>query len=105
MTMENIEKSVIAWSEKRGLIDETTHEKQCIKLMEEVGELARAILHEDRLNTIIEIGDCLVVLTNICAKIDIHGGLETCFLAAYNKIEHRKGRMVNGTFIKDLGPS
>lgn len=97
--MLEIEKKVLNWAEARGLIKMTTAEKQCLKLVEEVGELADAVLKEDIAKTIDAIGDVLVVLTNLCAKLDID--LSTCYSAAYNEIKDRKGTMKNGTFVKE----
>lgn len=100
MNIEKIEASVICWANNRNLIEGTTVEKQCLKLSEEVGELCRAVLHNKRDDTIDGIGDCLVVLTNICEKLKIDGGLYTCFLQTWNEIKDRQGVMINGTFVK-----
>ena len=45
------------------------------------------------------IGDMVVVLTNMAML----GGtsIETCIDAAYDEIKNRKGKMVNGTFVKN----
>ena len=45
------------------------------------------------------IGDCVVVLTNLAELIGTP--IEECIDRAYNEIKGRKGRMANGTYVKD----
>ena len=68
--------------------------------MEEAGELAQAILKEDEPEVIDAIGDMVVVLTNL-AKLRGHN-IEDCIDSAYNVIAKRTGKMVGGTFVKDI---
>ena len=67
--------------------------------MEESGELARAVLKDDKPEFIDAIGDMVVVLTNLAYL----GGtnIEDCIDSAYDVIRRRTGKMVNGTFVKD----
>ena len=67
--------------------------------MEEAGELGRAVLKDDQVEFVDAIGDMVVVLTNLAYL----GGtnIEHCIDEAYNVIRKRKGKMVNGTFVKD----
>ena len=67
--------------------------------MEEAGELAQALLKKDKAETIDAIGDIVVVLTNL-AKLEGYN-IENCIDAAYNEIANRKGKMINGTFVKN----
>jgi len=87
-----------AWAEERGIYAKGDSYTQYIKLMEEVGELAQAILKQDETEIIDAIGDMVVVLTNF-AKLRGHD-IEDCIKSAYNVIKSRQGKMVNGTFIK-----
>jgi len=98
-TLNEIEKKILNWANERGLIEGTTVEKQMIKLMEEVGELSKAILCDDFAEMIDAIGDCMIVLTNMTAKLGV--SLEYCYEFAYNTIKNRTGKMINGTFVKD----
>ena len=67
--------------------------------MEEVGELAKAILKEDDTEFIDAIGDCVIVLTNLAA---LNGyKIEDCVNQSYNVIKNRTGKIVNNTFVKD----
>ena len=72
---------------------------QYIKLLEESGELARAILKNDKPEFIDAIGDMVVVLTNLAALEGLK--IEDCVTSAYSVIASRKGKMINGTFVKE----
>ena len=94
-----IERKVIEWANERGLIKEENATKQFIKLTEEVGELASALLKGDPYETIDAIGDIQVVLIILCEQLNIN--YTQALESAYNDIKERKGKTVNGTFIKD----
>jgi NTP pyrophosphatase (non-canonical NTP hydrolase) len=87
------------WADNRGLYDKGDTKTQFCKLMEEAGELGRAILKNDDEEFVDAIGDMVVVLTNLAQL----GGttIEECIDSAYNEIKDRKGGMKNGTFVKD----
>ena len=86
------------WAKARGLYSKGDTKTQYCKLMEEAGELGRAILKDDQPEFVDAIGDMVVVLTNLA-----HLGntsIEACIDAAYAEIKTRKGKMENGTFVK-----
>jgi len=87
------------WAGERGLYTKGDKKTQFCKLMEEAGELGRAILKEDKEEFVDAIGDMVVVLTNMAHL----GGttIEECIDTAYKVISKRTGKMVNGTFVKD----
>jgi len=86
------------WADERGLYDNGDTKTQALKLTEEVGETCRAILKEDYEEITDGIGDCVVVLTNLA---ELHGiSIEECVEKAYNEIKNRKGKMSNGTYVK-----
>ena len=87
------------WAEQRGLYHEGDPKTQLIKLQEEIGELAKATLENDKPEIIDAIGDMVVVLTNLAHLNNVN--IETCIAEAYNVISKRKGKMINGTFVKD----
>ena len=87
------------WADERGIYDKGDTKTQLIKLQEEMGELAKATLEKDQPEVIDAIGDMVVVLTNLAHLNNVH--IETCIAEAYNVISKRKGKMVNGTFVKD----
>ena len=87
------------WAGERGLYTKGDKKTQFCKLMEEAGELGRAVLKDDQHEFVDAIGDMVVVLTNMAHL----GGttIEECIDAAYKVISKRTGKMVNGTFVKD----
>ena len=87
------------WAEERGLYNQGDPKTQTLKLMEEAGEICRAVLKKDEPEIIDGIGDCVVVLTNLAYLCDT--SIEECIEAAYNEIKGRTGKMDNGTFKKD----
>jgi len=99
MTLDQYEKNIRQWADDRGLIEGTNLEKQALKLGEEHGELDKAILKDDYINIVDGIGDMMVVLINMCAKLDI--SILEALEYAWNQIKDRKGKMINGTFVKE----
>ena len=87
------------WANERGLYEKGDAKTQYLKLMEEAGELGRALLKDDIEEQIDAIGDMVVVLTNLAELIDVP--IEECVESAYEVISQRTGKMVNGTFVKD----
>ena len=87
------------WASDRNLYDKGDTKTQFCKLMEEAGELGRAVLKDNHKEFVDAIGDMVVVLTNLAEL----GGtsIEQCIDAAYAEIKNRKGKMVNGTFVKN----
>ena len=87
------------WAGERGLYTKGDTKTQFCKLMEEAGELGRAVLKDDKEEFVDAIGDMVVVLTNMAHL----GGttIEKCIDTAYKVISKRTGKMVNGTFVKD----
>ena len=96
---ENIFECIREWADERGLYDKGDPKTQYIKLMEEAGEVGRALLKEDTDEVIDGIGDMVVVLTNLAELCGVP--IEECIQEAYNVISKRTGKMVNGTFVKD----
>ena len=102
MDLPVLEQAVITWHKQRNLIDGSTDQAQLAKLTEEVGELARALRKEKpfaNYQTADAIGDILVVLINIANRKKLD--LRVCLHRAYNEIKGRKGKMVDGIFIKE----
>jgi NTP pyrophosphatase (non-canonical NTP hydrolase) len=87
------------WAEAKGIYDHGDSKTQYLKLIEEAGELAQALLNNDKDEIQDAIGDMVVVLTSIAKFEDLN--IEKCIESAYNVISKRTGKMVNGTFVKD----
>ena len=86
------------WAQERGLYDKGDPIVQYVKLQEECGELAKALLDKDEPEVIDAIGDIVVVLTNLAHQKGYK--IEDCINAAYSEIKNRKGEMIDGTFVK-----
>ena len=95
----NVYKLIRAWAKERGIYEKGDSKTQYVKLMEEAGELAKALLTNNKLEIKDAIGDMVVVLTNL-AKLE-NMKLEDCVFSAYTEIANRKGSMQNGTFVKN----
>ena len=100
MKLTNEFETIRQWARKRNLYAKGDTKTQYIKLQEEAGELAKAILKEDPEEFVDAIGDCVIVLTNLAALEGIK--IEECINSAYNIINKRKGSMQNGTFVKEI---
>jgi len=87
------------WAAVRGIYEGGNSHTQYVKLQEEAGELAKALLKNDRPEIVDAIGDMVVVLTNLAYLEGLF--IEDCIESAYVEICERKGKMINGTFIKD----
>ena len=95
----NVYDLIRQWADERGIYRNGDSKTQFIKLQEETGELARAILKNDRNELIDAIGDAVVVLTNLAALEGLK--IEDCITSAYDVIKSRQGSMINGTFVKE----
>ena len=95
----NVFDSIRDWALDRGLYQKGDAKTQYIKLMEESGELAQALLKDNKAEIIDAIGDMVVVLTNLSYMAGVK--IEDCIESAYNEIKDRKGSMQNGTFVKE----
>jgi len=87
------------WADNKGIYKKGDPKTQTLKLVEESGELAKAILNDDQDEVIDAIGDCVVVLTSIAHMRGVT--IEQCIDEAYKVISKRTGKMSNGTFVKD----
>ena len=98
-TEVNIYDKIRIWADEKGIYDKGNSHTQYVKLMEEAGELAQALLKKDKPEIIDAIGDMVVVLTNLAVLEGLK--IESCIEDAYSVIKDRKGKMTNGTFVKE----
>jgi NTP pyrophosphatase (non-canonical NTP hydrolase) len=98
-SFDNLIVNVSEWANEKGLIMPENSTKQMLKVIEEVGETASAMLKGDEAKTIDGIGDSFVTLIILSRQL----GLDPvfCLESAWNEIKDRKGKMVDGTFIKE----
>jgi len=99
MKLSNEFQLIRDWAKQKGIYEKGDIKTQYIKLQEEAGELAKAIINNDNDEIIDAIGDCVVVLTSIAYFNNIP--IEECINSAYNVISKRNGKIVNGSFIKN----
>ena len=95
--MEVINK-IVQWHKDRNLIEGSDDRSQFQKLLEEVRELSVSI--ETGNTPVDDIGDIVVVLINIAERNGL--SLEQCLEHAYNDIKERKGKVIDGVYVKDV---
>ena len=88
------------WAVDRNLIEGSTPRLQMTKLFEECEELSHALQDDDLGEIIDAIGDIQVVLAVMCAQLGL--SIDECREAAWNEIKDRKGKMVDGVFVKEV---
>lgn len=96
--LQELTEKIRTWAIVREL-DNADPNKQMLKLMEEVGELSAAIARKDEYETVDAIGDIFVVLTILSMQLGY--AVEGCVDGAYEEIRDRKGKMINGVFVKE----
>ena len=96
-TSFTLEQRILQWHHNRNLIDGSTDHIQFEKLLEEVEELRKNIEHSQPV--IDDIGDIIVVLVNIAHRNGYT--LYECMEHAFKEIRHRRGKMVDGLFVKE----
>lgn len=97
--MELLAHRVEQWAKERGLDNPDNSTAQALKLFEEAGELAQAHLKEREQDGKDAVGDILVVLTIYCQQRGWN--MAECFNLAWNEIKNRKGKMIDGSFVKE----
>ena len=95
--MEELVKKVAQWHHDRNLIEGATDKDQFCKLIQEAGELSDNICKGTDMSD--DIGDMIVVLINIAERNNLT--LKECLEKAWDDIKDRKGKMVDGIFIKE----
>ena len=87
------------WAKLKNILDKGNIKTQYIKLQEESGELAEAILTNNKEEIKDAVGDMIVVLTSLS---DFGGfSIEEAIESAYSEIKNRKGKIINNTFVKN----
>ena len=94
-----LKKEILQWAESRKILKYENRFKQYTKLQEESNELLIAMLNNDDLEIRDAIGDCLIVLIILSKQLGYD--YEQCLVDAYNVIKERKGKLINGVFVKD----
>lgn len=87
------------WFDEKELIKQENAPKQMMKVMEELGELSSAIIKGKRDEEIDAFGDVMITLLGLSYMRNI--SLMACTRSAYEVIKNRRGKVVNGSFIKE----
>ena len=96
--MNELVKLIEKWAREKNL-DIAEPEKQMLKVVEEVGEVAAALARSNKNDLRDGIGDVVVTLVILAMQNDMD--LYECLNQAYNEIKDRKGKNVNGVFVKE----
>ncbi|EOV2558308.1 MazG-like family protein [Enterococcus faecalis] len=96
--MDELVKLVEEWAREKNL-DIAEPGKQMLKVIEEVGEVAAALARNNKNDLRDGIGDVVVTLVILAMQNDMD--LYECLNQAYNEIKDRKGKNVNGVFVKE----
>ena len=94
-----LEVCITEWAKERGIFRHSNPVKQALKTQEELTELLNAIFDDDREQIKDALGDIMVTLVIQSEMQSIR--LEECMEHAYKIISKRKGKMINGQFVKD----
>lgn len=117
---EELEEKVLDWAKDKDLLHEDIAEKQFLKFMEEIFEFRDEwTLYKDEFSfnngygeiddnsylceladkMILEMGDMFVTLIILCEQLEMDP--VDCLARAYEKIKDRKGKTINGVFVKE----
>lgn len=104
MKYEELETKVIEWAKDRDIFENSNAIKQISKTQEELYETLSALRElEQGKESILEvadgIGDMLVTIILLAKMVDLNS--VDCLADAYEEIKNRKGKMVNGLFVKE----
>jgi len=97
--LNDLTRKIEQWGTKVGIRYESSPYAQFTKTVEETHELGTAIQENNRDEIKDAIGDIYVTLVMQTMKWDLT--MEECIQQAYDTIKVRKGRMVNGQFVKE----
>ncbi|MBS4872246.1 MAG: MazG-like family protein [Peptoniphilus sp. oral taxon 375] len=110
MNFEELQGLVLDWADDKDLLHEENAEKQFMKFIEEAFEFKTEMdmdmkffelrlkiwQTDEEIKT--EMGDILVTLIILCKQLDLDPN--ECLSMAYEKISKRKGKTINGVFVK-----
>lgn len=96
--MNELTEKIKQWGENKGIIANSHPRDQYLKVVEEVGEIASGLARGDHKEVVDAIGDTYVTIVLLAEQIGV--GIEECVRQAYGEIAERKGKIVNGVFVK-----
>lgn len=98
MRIDHLTTWIEQWAGERNLHTADPN-KQVLKLGEEFGELCQGMAKGKPDQVKDSIGDMYVVLTILTLQLGM--SIDDCVKLAYEEIKDRKGKMVNGVFVKE----
>lgn len=98
MNLQQTKNLIEQWAVDRNLHTADPN-KQMLKLGEEFGELCQGMAKSNKDQVVDSIGDMFVVMTILSMQMGLD--VEACIAAAYEEIKDRKGKMINGVFVKE----
>ena len=98
MNITELTRLIEVWAVDRNL-HTADSSKQALKLGEEFGELCEALAKDKRDMLKDSLGDIYVVMTILAMQEKVD--LRDCIDMAYQEIKDRKGKMVDGVFVKE----
>jgi len=99
MDLSYLDELIIDWGYDKGLLSADRIDRQFMKMVEEVGEVAECISKGKPDELALELGDVFVTLTLLAAQNKLN--LTDCVQLAYDKIKGRSGKIINNTFVKN----
>ena len=100
MTFDELINNITQWADDKGILFRENAPQQSMKVMEELGETMGAILKGKKPDEVTDgIGDVFVTVIILSKQL----GLDPteCLESAWNEIKDRKGKTVDGTFIRE----
>jgi len=97
--MNELNNNIIQWAKNRGIHYPENAKNQLLKSFEEMGELSSSLIKGDQAGVKDAIGD--VIVTLIILSSTQGTSIKECLELAWNEIKDRKGKTINGTFIKE----
>lgn len=107
MNFKELKTKVEEWADDKDLLHEENADKQFMKFIEEVFEFKSEMdfvdlklnYKEPTLDLKLELGDVMVTLIVLSKQLNVD--IVECLEMAYDKISKRKGKTVNGLFVKE----
>ena len=97
--MDELIQNVKIWAKEKDLLKKENSQAQMLKVLEEVGDTAGALLKNKNQEIIDGLGDSFVTLIILCYQLDLEP--KESLQTAWNEIKNRKGKTINGTFIRE----
>ena len=99
MNFDELSDNVLVWAEEKGILVKDNAPKQMLKVLEEVGETAGALLKDKKEELKDGLGDSFVTLIILSKQLGFTPS--ECLESAWNEIKDRTGKTVDGVFVKD----